>query len=71
MCDHTQGEAQSNLLHNAAQQVEEATQDLQQSTEEVLQTRIVPNALVERTPSEWIGAMTGGVRRPAASSETA
>ena len=46
-----------NIRARDVQEVEEAMQDLEQATEEVLQTRVIPNAVVERSPAEWIQAM--------------
>ena len=57
VCDSANGGERVESLRSAAQQVEQATQDLQQSYDEVLQTHVVPNAVVERDPSEWIGPM--------------
>ncbi|OLP77141.1 Retrovirus-related Pol polyprotein from transposon TNT 1-94 [Symbiodinium microadriaticum] len=57
VCDSANGGGRAESLRSAAQQVEHATQDLQHSYDEVLQTHVVPNAVVERDPSEWVGPM--------------
>ncbi|CAE7344971.1 unnamed protein product, partial [Symbiodinium necroappetens] len=57
VCDSANGGERAESLRSAAQQVEHATQDLQHSYDEVLQTHVVPNAVVERDPSEWVGPM--------------
>ena len=57
VCDSSNGGERAESLRSVAQQVEQATQDLQHSYDEVLQTHVVPNAVVERDPSEWISPM--------------
>ena len=57
VCDSANGGERAESLRSAAQQVEHATQDLQHTYDEVLQTHVVPNAVVERDPSEWVGPM--------------